>query len=518
MSSACVSENANMPADRPNVLFMMTDEQRFDTIAALGNPDIYTPNYDRLVRRGVAFTNAYTSTPVCVSARFTIRTGCEPPTMGKYMDQPWPDGNPAMPLPGQPADLMERCGPFLARRMAELGYRTFGIGKFHCRYYDDRELGYELALRSEENIRDRSTDAYASFIDREHPEYSFIEQLHGERTDMYFMPQTSALPAAITVEGWAADRAIEQIEIDDGRPFHGFVSFIGPHPPFAPPIPFNRMYDPDRMPNPIRGDIAIDHLDEQIPWQSYWVWVEDVNDPWARVLKARYYGEISYIDHCIGRILDAVEQRADADNTVICFYSDHGELLGDHHGWGKEDYFEAACHVPFLVSWPARLPQNTRRDDLMSLADLYGIATGAAGALETRDGIDVLGLIEGSAPPREHRVCFYGWPGTRRFKCMVRQGEWKYIYLANGGREQLFNLAEDPNELRQRLDDAPEVAARLRDIALSETSRPGGDLALENGRLKALPFEARPLGRVYQFDGRLGVTSFPAHPKDVYPA
>jgi len=81
------------------------------------------------------------------------------------------------------------------------------------------------------------------------------------------------------------------------------------------------MYDPDRMPGPVRGDIELDHMDEQITWMNYAIWAEDVNDPHARVLRARYYGEISYIDQCLGRILDAVEARPDADNTLICFWT-----------------------------------------------------------------------------------------------------------------------------------------------------------------------------------------------------
>ena len=164
-----------------------------------------------------------------------------------------------------------RCGPYLAAHHARLGYRTFGIGKFHTQPWDE-DLGFEVHLHSEElygTPDQRRRDAYAAWIAREHPEFDYIEALMGERTEMYYMPQMSPLPAELTVERWAADRAVEQIEHDDGRPYFGFVSFIGPHPPFAPPVPFNRMYDPDRMPNPVRGDLAVDHMDEQIPWMNY---------------------------------------------------------------------------------------------------------------------------------------------------------------------------------------------------------------------------------------------------------
>lgn len=499
------------PARKPNILFIMTDQQRADTIAALGNPHIYTPNFDRLVKRGIAFTSAYSTCPVCVPARYTIRTGCEPPKTGTY------DNSPPDLVPGQ-ADTMEaRCGKYLARTMADLGYRTFGIGKFHTHPVDE-DLGFEVHLRSEElygTPEQRRKDSYASFIAKEHPEYDWIEGLMGERTEMYYMPQMRPMPASIAVESWAADRAIEQIGKAGGRPFFGFVSFVGPHPPFAPPLPFNRMYDPDRMPNPVCGDLAVDHMDEFLAYMNYAIWAEDINDPHARVLKARYYGVISYIDHCLGRILDAVEARPDADNTLICFFSDHGDHLGDHHSWQKESFFEAACHVPFLVSWPSRLPKGATNSDLVCLTDLFGVATGAAGRPEIRDGMDLLGAFERSSKPRQRLIGYHGVPGTPRFKVMVRDGDWKYIFIANGGREQLFNIAEDPHELRQLIEVSPDVAARLREAAVSALTVPNADRALDDGKLRSFPFEPMPRSRIYQFDRSRGVRGFPANPGDV---
>lgn len=498
---------------KPNVLFLMTDQQRFDTVASLGNPHIYTPNLDRLAARGTVFTNAYSTCPVCVPARYTIRTGREPHTTAIYHNAP-PDV-----VAGQSSNMEERCGAYLARTMAQLGYRTFAVGKSHTLPWDE-DLGYEVHLHSEElygSPDQRARDAYAAFIAREHPAYDFIEGLMGERTEMYYMPQMSPMPASITVEGWAADRAVELINVRDDRPFFGFVSFIGPHPPCAPPIPFNRMYDPDRMPDPRRGDMAVDHMDEQIPWMNYAIWAEDINDPHARVLKARYYGEISYIDYCIGKILDALERRGDAENTLICFFSDHGDHLGDHHAWQKESFFEASCHIPFMVSWPARIPAKAQRSELVCLTDLYGIATGAAGDTQCRDGVNVLGLLDGATEPRRHLVGMYGNPGTPLFKIMIREGDWKYIFMANGGREQLFNVTEDPEEKIQRIGDIPEVAERLRRLACLAVARPNCDRALEDGKLRVFPFRERPRQRIYQFDQSRGVRGFPAHPADVYP-
>ena len=502
---------ADQTAGRPNVLYIMCDQQRADTIAALGNERIYTPNFDRLVRRGLSFTNAYSTCPVCVPARYTIRTGCEPPTTGIYQN-----GGPDL-VEGQAAEMEQRCGPYLARRMHELGYRTFGVGKFHTGPWDE-ELGYDVHLHSEElygTNRQRQRDDFSAWIAREHPQYDWIEALQGERTEMYYMPQMSPLPAELTVERWAADRAVEQLRIDDTRPYFGLVSFIGPQPALRAPSALQQTLRSRLHAGPVCGDIAVDHADEQIPWMNQIIWAEDINDSHARILKSRYYGEITYIDDCLGRILDAVEARPDADDTLICFFSDHGDHMGDHHAWQKESFFEAACHVPFLLSWPRALAADRRRDDLVCLTDLFGIATTAAGSPDMRQGADVLGAVAGGKAVRERVVGYYGTPGSTLFKMMVREGEWKYIYMANGGREQLFNTAEDPDELHELAADKSDVATRLRDLAAEAAQGINVGRALEAGKLKALPYRERPRNRIYQFDRSRGVTGFPAHPRDV---
>jgi choline-sulfatase len=275
------------------------------------------------------------------------------------------------------------------------------------------------------------------------------------------------------------------------------------------------MYDPDRMPNPVRGDLATDHMDEQIPWMNHIIWAEAINDPHARVLKARYYGEISYIDACLGRILDAVEARDDAGNTLICFFADHGDHLGDHRAWQKESFFEQATHVPLLVSWPAKLPADVRREALVCLTDLVGIATPAAGAARIRDGIDVLGVLDGASAPRDAIIGMYGEPGTPVFKIMVRDAAWKYIFFANGGGEQLFDMRNDPRELHNVAADRPDVVQKLCERATAACDVPGAADALDAGGLRTFPYRERPRTRIYQFDRSRGVTGFPERPEDV---
>jgi choline-sulfatase len=501
---------------RPDVLLIMTDQQRFDTLVCLGNELIHTPNLDRLAARGTVFDNAYSSCPVCVPARYTIRTGCEP-----TRTDIWDNGVPE----GRHQQLTEEYGPYLATAMTERGYRTFGVGKFHKTPWNADE-GFEVQLLSEElyaTAEQRAGDAYAAWIAADHPEYDWIEALMGERTEMYYMPQMSPLPAELTVEAWAADRAVELINgpPDDHRPFFGQVSFIGPHPPFAPPMPYHRMYDPDRMPLPVCGELAVDHLDQHLPWMNAMVWAEDVDDERARALKARYYGEISYIDGCIGRILDAVDRLPDPDNVLICFVSDHGDLLGDHSGWQKESFFETSNKVPFLLSWPAALAAGDRRSDLVCLTDLFGIFTSAAGDPDLRQGHDVLGTLRGQCAPRRRLFGYHGRPGTRKFKAMVRQDQYKLIFLANGGHRLLFDLANDPDELRPITDSHPGIVAELTAALVAELQAEGRADALTSSddqqpQLWSQPYEVWERHRIYQLDRSRGVTGFPEQPAEVH--
>jgi len=241
---------------------------------------------------------------------------------------------------------------------------------------------------------------------------------------------------------------------------------------------------------------------------NYLIWADDINDSLARNLKSRYYGEITYIDTCLGRILDAVEATGKGDDTLICFFSDHGDHLGDHRAWQKESFFEVSCRIPFLLSWPSRLQPSTRKDLLVELTDLFALATGAAGSCQIRDGIDLLTAL--TDPSRQRQVLYgvYGRPGTRLFKIMVRTGDWKYIWMANGNRRLLFNLKQDPNERINLAAAAADVAAQMHQLAGQYCTEPGLQGSLSDGRLQGFPFLARPLMRIHQFDTAQGITGF----------
>lgn len=476
----------------------MTDQQRFDTIAALGASPAHTPNLDRLVARGFSCSNAYSTCPVCVPARYSLMTGCEPSRTG------WFGNLQAVP------DVRERCGPYLAEVLAAQGYRTWGLGKFHTQPRHE-PLGFEIHEYSEELWPDEESyqqDDYVAWLRQRAPAFTHLEQVHGERTDMYYAPQTRAQPPELCGEAWLAERAREEIGREDERPYFGFVSFVQPHPPIAPPIPYNRMFDPDSMPAPVLGDPAIDAADDYLGWMNHAIWAEDVSVSQARQLKARYAGAITFIDACIGRILDAVEARPDAANTMICFFADHGDHLGDHGAWQKESFFEASCRVPMLVSWPQRWAGGRLWTAPVTLTDLFPLATAAAtGRALLRDGQDLARSLDAGVSERRSCVGLFGEPGTRYFKAMVREGDWKFIWLANGGRAFLFNIAMDPAESRCFAVQERDIADRMRAtlvarLAERETTRP----ALEGERLLALPFAPFPRERIKQFSR--GITDF----------
>ena len=405
--------------------------------------------------------------------------------------------------------MPERCGPYLASTLAARGYRTWGLGKFHTEPRDE-PLGFHTHEYSEElwpTEKEFLADDYVAWLRARAPGFDHLEQVHGERSDMYYVPQLRPMPAALTGESWLTTRAVEELQSPDARPYFGFVSFVTPHPPIAPPVPYNRMFNPDDMPDPLLGDPAVDAADDYLGWMNHAVWACDIPPSQARRLRARYLGSIAFIDDCIGRIIDAVEARPDADNTLICFFSDHGDHMGDHGAWQKESFFEASCRVPMLVSWPGHLAPNTRFNGLAALTDLFGLATTASGTPELRDGHDLLNTLRGTAPQRDALIGLYGTPGTRHFKCMVRQGDWKYIWLANGGRELLFNLRLDATESRSLVLHEPAILASLRARAISVlSSRELTQPAVAQGALLALPFAPFPRVRIKQF--ARGVTDF----------
>lgn len=464
-----------MPPDdeRPNILFLMTDQQRFDTIAALGNPHIRTPALDRLVRSGVAFTCAYSPSPVCVSARCSLHYGQYPMRTGCYANgYAMPDDRPSF-----------------MQMLTEAGYRTHGIGK--CHFTPDRFAlrGFQSRETQEEAPR-RAGDDYARWLDEQG--WGDLPEPHGVRGEMYYIPQVSQLPARLHPSQWIGDRSVAFIrqQRDNDQPWLLMASFIHPHPPFAPPSPWHKLYRSFRLPPPnVPDDWAglqtfINRHQNRYKYRD-----QGIDRHLVRNIKAHYYACISFVDYQIGRILDALDATGRSNRTLIVFTSDHGELLGDYHCFGKRSMHDAAARVPLLVSMPGRFDGGSRCDRPASLVDVMPTLLAAAGipvAGTALDGVDLHALHEGRAD--RPAVFAQHDTGPKGLYTLI-DPRWTYAYSAADQTEYLFDRLNDPAQTRNAAVDRsnrPRLEA-LR-TQLIDWLRAGGESsAIDGGQWRAYP-------------------------------
>ncbi len=414
----------------PNILFVMTDQQRSDTIRALGNREIRTPVLDSLVQSGTAFTSCYTPSPVCVAARSATVTGTPPHLNGCT-------SNNESPL--HLKSIMQVLG--------EAGYQTHGIGKMHFNPQVDAMWGFESRAISEEGARlgGGRNDFHAYLSENG---YSHVLDPQGLRSEMYYIPQPSQLPAEHHHSTWVADRAIDFIRgRSRDRPFFLWTSFIKPHPPFESPVPWNKLYRAADMLPPHRP-AGFEQL------LSYWNHHQNrykyrdkgYDEMLVRTIKAMYYACISFIDFNLGRILEALGP--DIENTLILYTSDHGEMLGDYGSFGKRTMLNPAARIPLVVREPGGLNRGQVIDQPVSLLDVFPTFAAAAGvdmAMPSPEGASLFELAAG-AIKREHVYSQVGEGDIGLY--MAASRDLKYIYSAADKQEWLFDLRVDPQETK----------------------------------------------------------------------
>ena len=421
---------------KPNILFLMTDQQRGDCLGCAGNPVIKTPHLDSIAKEGVVFSNAYTSTPSCTPARSAILTGLSP----------WHHG---MIGYGRVAGKH----PFeLPRAIRDAGYYLHGIGKMH--WFPQRRLrGYHKILLDESGRVESPgfVSDYRLWFKEQAPEMDPDATGIGWND---YRGKAYALPERLHPTRWTADRAVEFIEnYQRSEPFMLKVSFARPHSPYDPPQRFIDMYDEDDMPAPAVGDWAAKYArHEDSPRPS--LWHGDLGVRQAKKSRRAYYGSISLIDEQIGRILAALKKSGKYDNTLIIFFADHGDMLGDHHLWRKTYAYEGSAHVPMLLRWPKAMGMDNQRGKSLpqptELRDVLPTFLDVAGAPipDSLDGKSLLELVRGNTKDwrpfidLEHSMCY-----NKDHWNALTDGKVKYIYYAFDGREELFDLTGDPNEL-----------------------------------------------------------------------
>ena len=459
--------------ERPNLVFITTDQHRGDCTGIDGHPILETPHLDQLANEGVYFPRAYSPCPVCVPARMVMMTGQSPYNTGFFT-------NSSSAL-GQ-TDTLPRI-------LGGLGYQTQLIGKAHFSPQRAR-LGFDNTIINESG-RYREGDDYHLWLNK--TPYAGLERATSIGNNDVFS-RRSVVPETHHVNTWTANECIEFLDRRDPTcPFFLWMSFSRPHSQYDPPAPYDAWYDPEDVPPPIRTPDE-DFLPPELREATLrYDW--DRLSP-ARIARARqhYFGQITHIDHQIGRFLAVLRWKGLWDNTLVIFTSDHGDMMGDHGLFFKSHFFEGSGRVPLILraprGWEGAIPAQ-RYGKPVSLVDVLPTLVSAAGGRvsDRADGVSLLPALEGDDPV-EDRI-FHGEIGgeKRRHHCLT-DGRYKYMWFRLGGCEYLFDLKEDPNEVNNLARDEDRVVEwRNRLIKLLEVR---GDQAVRDGALLPTTYEPTP--------------------------
>jgi len=412
---------------RKNVILIFSDQFRYDTIAGHGNELIKTPALDTLLETGTDFTNAYTPCPVCIAARFSMHSGLAP------YENPCNDNV-----------LMPKGHPSFMSILSENGYQTHGVGKMHFYFQDEPTSvlwGFDGRDVSEECS---NPDAFRRFLDENG--YAHVKDPQGVRSDMYYIPQPSQLPARLHNNTWVTQKSIEFLKNRDAeKPFFLMTSFIKPHPPFESPTPWNKLYRCHQMGDPYRPDgyeellVYINHLQNRYKYRS-----QGTDRNLARQIRAAYYSCISFLDYNVGLLLQYLKENDLMKDTVIMFSADHGEMLGDYGSYGKRCFLDPSAHIPMILVSPDR-KGGQKCAAPVTLTDVMPTVLQAAGIPLSPDyiGSSLCDIADG----KTDRQAVYG-----QFSCgdkglyMLKTGRYKYIYSVADRKELLFDSQEDPRE------------------------------------------------------------------------
>ncbi len=465
---------------RPNILLIATDHLRSDWLGCNGNSRVMTPQIDQLARQGVTFQAAFSECPVCVPARRVLMTGKNPHHINMLEnrdEQPFPEG------------------PKLAEVMTGSGYQSFAAGKLHTHPQRNR-IGFEEVLLNEEGRHQGGLlrDDYEAFV----AAHGYADMLysHGLGNNQYAL-RMSPLPTEFTSTHWTAQGAMDFLDRrDPTRPFFLFVSFDKPHPPITPPAEFYELYRDVVFPDPVMGDWARTHAPAEIVRKRLkheWEAVQK-NPAFVQQVLRGVAAMVTHIDSEIGNVLGHVRELGLLDNTAIIFISDHGDNLFDHGNFEKRDFYRGSANIPYILRPPKHWVESGRsqygvvdrhspvglQDVMPTILDIAGIAPP-----DTMDGTSLTGFLSGNAPPfREFTL------GACEGSYCINDGHHKYLWFAEGGIEQLFDLATDPNDLHD-LSDTPEgkpVCETLRTSLVSALESMDDEHARE-GRLVSHPAE-----------------------------
>ncbi len=446
---------------RPNILFLFADQQRFDTIHALGNHRICTPALDEIAREATVFDHCMTPAPVCVPARFSMYSGRYPANSGCC------NNNYGSSYQGE---------GFYAE-FTRQGYQTCAVGKMHHTLDLYGPMGFEQRFTQEE-MADPADD-YTKFITS--GPYRNVFDYNGVRSEMYYVPQVSQLPAEVHPTQWVGDNSIEFLKHRDReRPFFLVSSFIHPHPPFAPPAPWNKMYrtvseDPYLPEDP---EAFAPFLSDRFVLDSIGISRQDLS-----LLKNAYYSCISFVDYQISRILQELKDQGIYDDTIILFSSDHGEMLGDFGTMGKRSMLDGAVRIPFMIRQPGG--QLVHRQDVCSLVDVPPTLMKLAGLEQKDQEMDGIDLFGGET----HAVVYSQFSTGKTGVYMVASNRDKLIWSGPQQKYYYFNTSpEDADRYDPADPRVMELQALLDAYIAQDKCQDGGGSADFNSGKSRFPY------------------------------
>lgn len=439
-----------MQNQRPNLLYIHSDQHNPYVTGCYGDPLVQTPNLDKLAAEGIVFENVYCPSPICVPSRMSMLSGRFP-----YENNVWTNSH-----------ILDSAIPTFAHAMGAAGYNPVLIGRMHA-VGPDQLHGYTERL-----VGDHGPN---------HPGGRGVD--HGELSG-------TAGPARVSLEKSGSGQSAYQVHDEDvtaatvdylnrlgvrkraglqNEPFSISVGFMLPHQPFVARKEDYEIYE-GRMSLPKNPEPYSDKLHPYFCWWREKCGIKEVTED--EILRARtaYWGLVTRMDIMIGEILTALRQNGLDQNTVILYSSDHGEQVGEHGLWWKQTFYEHSVKVPAILSWRGNLPEGVRCARIISALDLNATMLDALDAppLPNSRGRSVLPLFRNDRIDWEDVAFSEYCTNDECYHRMIRRNEWKLNYY-HGQPSQLFNLREDPNELNDRVNDpsCQDILMELTDSVLN---------------------------------------------------
>lgn len=461
-----------MSTDKPNILFLFSDQFNARCLSCSDHPDVQTPNLDRLARDGVRFENAYAQSPICTPSRMSFLSGLYPSTHAYY---------------GLYGKEPEQKLTSMFEYFSEHGYRTGALGKLHTpRYWIEQHCQF----------------VYDEFV--EYPKYlegaGFYQQNDNRRFTGWKDGQPSDIPLDKSCEVALAQQTIRFLRNQgepadrgtDDAPWFAWVSFSRPHSPLTPSEPFASMYPPESVTLPPSADPEIlatqPNRIREVPRTHQPPAEGDIE-----VMLSAYLGLVSQVDYGIGLILDELEQQGILDNTIIVFTSDHGDYAGEHGLWSKIGGISsrAITRIPMIISYPAHIRPSISAN-MIEAIDLFPTLCDLAQIPipDHTQGTSFKPILE------DARLSIRGSALTENvYRKALATPEWRYIANTGTQPDELYNIIDDPWEMNNLIDH-PDHQQLVQDLLRTLFKR-----AVEASRPVTM-FDGGQWKHVYDRDGR----------------